>query len=179
MTQPPGTGSLVEQLADLRRQVAELSRKAPAMPACRVALSANVGLPSGDSFAPGVWKALEDPFGWFTAATPSYITVGLDGYYQLTYHSNTTGLAAGAVAASKILRNGAAIASSIATDLRVVPSGTGTEGTVQNCFRARIQLSAGDKIYWNNYTSASGGTLAAMGVAVIPTEMTAQFLSSR
>jgi hypothetical protein len=176
MTQPPGTGTLVDQLNDLRRQVAELSRRSPATPTCRVVLPAATGIGAGDTFASGTWTAREDDFGWFTAASPSYITVALDGYYLLSYHSTTTGLASGAVAASKIMRNTAAVANAVASDL-VISSGT-SEGCVQTAFRPRIFLSAGDKLYWENYCSAAGGTLQATSFAV-PTEMTAQFVSSR
>lgn len=178
MTQPPGTGSLLDQLNDLRRQVAELTRKAPAMPACRAVLSASLAIPSGDSYAPGTWIVREDPLGWFTAAAPSYITIPVDGFYQLTYHSATGGLGSGAVGASKILRNGTSPIGTyaIASDLRV-SSGT-SEGVVQNCFRARVQLALGDKIYWSNYASASGAQLFASQLNV-PTEMTVQFISSR
>ncbi|MEU4675046.1 hypothetical protein AB0F91_45675 [Amycolatopsis sp. NPDC023774] len=177
MTQPPGTGTLGEQLAALRRQVAELSRKSPAMPACRAALSASVALSSRGSSAPGTWLAREDPLGWFTAASPSCITIGLDGYYQLCYHSSTGGLVSGANAASKILRNGTVVnANSIASDL--VVSSAASEGCIQNCFRARVPLAAGDKIYWNNYVSAAGATLAATSFT-IPTEVTVQSPSPR
>lgn len=176
MTQPPGTGSLLDQLNDLRRQVAELSRKGPAFPTCRVVLNAAVGIGAGDSFAPGTWVIREDAFGWFTSAAPSYITVGLSGYYMLSYHSTTTGLAANSVAASKITLNAASVPTSVASDL-VISSGT-AEGCVQTAFRARAFLNAGDKLYWNNYCSAAGGTLQATSFT-IPTEMTVQFISSR
>ncbi|MEV0074707.1 MULTISPECIES: hypothetical protein [unclassified Amycolatopsis] len=123
-------------------------------------LSASVGIPTGDSIAPGTWVAREDSLGWFTSGSPSYITVGLDGYYQLTYHSTAGELASGATAASKILRNGTVVSClSVASDL-VVSSGA-VEGCVQNCFRPRIQLAVGDKIYWNNYVSTIGATLGA------------------
>jgi hypothetical protein len=177
MTQPPGTGSLLDQLNDLRRQVAELSRRGPAFPACRVVLNAAVGLSSGvDNFAPGSWVVREDPYGWFTSATPSYITVGLDGYYLLNYHSDVTGLATTAVAASKISLNSNTVANSLASDV-AVPSVAG-EGAVLNAFRARVFLSAGTKLYWSNYANTAGGTLQATSFT-IPTEMTVQFISSR
>ncbi|WP_372663525.1 hypothetical protein [Amycolatopsis kentuckyensis] len=176
MTQPPGTGSLLDQLNDLRRQVAELSRRGPAFPTCRVVLNAAIGIGAGDSFAPGSWNVREDQFGWFTSAAPSYITVGLAGYYMLSYHSTTTGLASGAVAASKVTLNAANVANALASDL-VISSGT-SEGCVQTAFRARVFMNAGDKLYWSNYCSAAGGTLQATSFA-IPTEMTVQFISSR
>ncbi|MBB1153529.1 hypothetical protein [Amycolatopsis dendrobii] len=180
MTQPPGTGSLVDQLNDLRRQVAELARKAPSMPACRAALTlSTVKIGSGDTFAQANWGAAEDPFGWFTPAAGgnfSYITVGLSGYYQLTYRSTTTGLASGAVAGSKVTLNAGNVANSVASDL-VVSSGQ-AEGCVQSAFRARIPLSAGDRIFWSNYCSTTTGSLVASSFG-IPTECTVQFISSR
>jgi hypothetical protein len=176
MTQPPGTGSLVDQLNDLRRQVAELSRKAPSVPACRVILSAPVGLTAAsDAFAPGVWTVREDPFGWFTSGSPSFITAGLDGYYQLAYHSNVTGQPNNSIAAAKISTSGTSVANSLASDIGIQMS---SEGVVLNAFRARVFISAGTKLYWSNFVSASGGTLQATSFA-IPTEMTVQFISSR
>lgn len=176
MTQPPGTGSLLDQLNDLRRQVAELSRKAPAFPACRVVLNAAVGLTAGvDGFAPGVWSVREDPFGWFTSGSPSFITVGLDGYYELAYHSDVTGQPNNSIAAAKISTSGTSVANSLASDLGVQMS---SEGVVLNAFRARVFISAGTKLYWSNFSSASGGTLQATDFGV-PTEMTVQFISSR
>lgn len=176
MTQPPGSGTIVDQLGDLRRQIAELTRKSPANPACRVRLSSAQSLGAGDTFAGTNWAAQEDPLGWFTGATPCYITVPVDGYYLVNYHSCTTGLASGQVAASKVTRNTAAVANSIATDL-VGSTGT-SEGCVQDAFRARIGLAAGDKLYWENYVSAAGGTLQASSFSVL-TEITVQFVSSR
>lgn len=176
MTQPPGTGSLLDQLNDLRRQVAELTRKAPAVPACRVALNAAIGLTAGvDAFAPGVWNVREDPFSWFTSGSPSFITVGLDGYYQLAYHSNVTGQPGNSIAAAKISTSGTSVANSLASDIGIQLS---SEGVVLNAFRARIFIAAGTKLYWSNFPSASGGTLQATSFAV-PTEMTVQFISSR
>lgn len=175
MTQPPGSGSLSDQLNDLRRQFAELTRKSSASPACRVRLSAAQALSTGDTFAGANWAVQEDPLDWFTSASPCYVTIALDGYYLINYHSCTTGLASGQVAASKVTRNTAAVANSIATDI-VGSTGT-SEGCVQNAFRARIGLTAGDKIYWENYVSTAG-TLQASSFSVL-TEITVQFVSSR
>jgi hypothetical protein len=176
MTQPPGTGSLSDQLNELRRQFAELTRKSPANPACRVKLTASQGLAAGDTFAGTGWSTQEDPLGWFTSATPCYITIPFDGYYLVNYHSCTTGLASGQTAASKVTRNAALVTSAIATD--VAPSNGVSEGCVQDAFRARIGLSAGDKLYWQNYASAATGTLQASSFSVL-TEITVQFVSSR
>jgi hypothetical protein len=175
MTQPPGSGSLSDQMNALRRQFAELTRKAPANPACRVRLSAAQSLSTGDTFAGTNWATQEDPLAWFTNASPCYITVGLDGYYLINYHSCTTGLASGQTAASKVTRNVASVASAIATDL--VPSNGAGEGCIQDAFRARIGLAAGDKLYWENYCSAAG-TLQASNFGVL-TEITVQFVASR
>lgn len=175
MTQPPGTGSLADQLNELRRQFAELTRKSPANPACRVRLSGNQSLSLGDHFAGTNWTVQEDPLGWYTNASPSYITIPLDGYYLINYHSCTTGLASGQVAASKVTKNSTSLTASLATDI-VSSSGT-SEGCVLDATRARIGLVSGDKIYWENYVSVPG-TLQSSSFGVL-TEITVQFVSSR
>lgn len=177
MTQPPGTGTLVDQLNDLRRQVAELTRRSPAMPACRVVFNSTAGLTAGvDVFAQGNWEVREDPFGWFTLGTPSYITVGLDGYYLLNYRSTITGLPTSAFAAGKVCRDPNTVANSLASDLKGATSAS--EGVVLHALRPRVQIAAGTKLYWASFASASGGTLQGSSFS-IPTEMTVQFISSR
>lgn len=176
MTQPPGSGDLVSQINDLRRQLAEMSRRSPANPACRVKLSAAAGISSGDTWAGANWEPSEDPMGWHTDASPAYITVGLDGFYLISYHSTTTGLAAGAIVASKVSLNAANVTTSVASDLTGVT--TASEGAVQDAFRARVPLAAGDRLYWSNYANATGGTLQAVSFG-IPTEIVVQFVSSR
>lgn len=176
MTSPPGSGDLVDQINSLRREVAELARRSPANPACRVKLSASVAMAAGDTFAGVNWEPVEDPFGWHSDTNPAYIAVGLDGYYQVTFHANVTGLAVGAIGANKVSLNTAAVANSIATDIKAQPNSA--EGVVIDAFRARVPLAAGDKIYWSTYCSAAGGTLQAVSFGV-PTEIAVQFVSSR
>lgn len=175
MTQPPGSGTLVDQINELRRRIDELTRSGPASPACRVTLNANPTLGVGDTWAAANWVVTEDPFGWFTSGSPSYITLGLTGYYMLNYHSCTTGAASGQIAASKIAVNAASVTASVASDLAQFSSAG--EGAVQDAFRPRVKLNAGDKIYWSNYVSASAQLQAT--TLNVPTQMSVMFLSSR
>lgn len=176
MTSPPGSGDLGDQINSLRREFAELTRRSPSNPACRVKLDASVAMASSDTFAGTNWTATEDPYGWHSDTSPAYIAVGLDGFYQVNFHANLTGLAVGAIGASKVSLNAAAVVASIATDVKGQPNAS--EGIVLNAFRARVPLAAGDKLYWSTYCSTTGGTLQATSFGV-PTEITVQFVSSR
>ena len=174
MPQPPGSGTLAEQLADLKRQIAELSRSSPSFPACRVRPTQDLGLSAGDNLAATNWTPQEDPQDWFTRASPSYITIPVTGFYLLNYHCNASGPSPAERLACKIQRNSTSVTDSIASD---ISSYTPTEGAICNAFRARIRLDAGDKLYWSTYSSvASTLRLTQFGVL---TEITVQFVSSR
>lgn len=177
MTQPPGTGSLPEQFNDLRRQIAEVARRSPAFPACRIRLGTDASLATGTTVAQTLWAVAEDPFNMWTApgAAPCFITIQLDGYYHIHYHSTVLGTP-GQVMAGQVHLNGTATGSSVATDIRELTA-LGGNGAVSDAIRARMHLASGDKLYWSNYSSAAG-TLVANNVGV-PTEVTVQYIASR
>jgi hypothetical protein len=174
--QPPGSGTLAEQLADLKRQIAELSRSSPSFPACRVRPTQDLGLAAGDNQAATNWTPQEDPQDWFTRASPSYITIPVTGFYLLNYHCCAAGPGPAERLACKIQRNSTSVADSIASDIASY-SGGATEGAICNAFRPRIRLDAGDRLYWSTYSSVPA-TLKQSQLGVL-TEITVQFISSR
>jgi hypothetical protein len=174
VTEPPGTGSLVEQITVLKKRIDELTRKAPVVPVCQVRLAINASLAAGDSLAQGGWAASEDDFGMFTLGAPSYITIKLDGYYSLIYHCGITSTPTGTIVAVKIQVNSLSVFQAAASDLALMPSGG--EGAILDGFRARIHLNAGDKVYWSNYTSSAASLPGVLNG--VPAEITVQYLGS-
>lgn len=181
MTHPPGTGSMAEQFADLKRQFAELTRKSPVLPSCTVRLSADVAMASNTThYAGASWAAYEDDYAMFTPANPCFITVAPAGYYLVHYHSTCDGFSTPSVpatASAKIHLNVASTANSIAPDVRSFPA-SGTDGAICDPIRTRIYLNEGDKLYWSNWTSITSN-INALAYGSVPTEMTVQFVSSQ
>ncbi|MFE0021898.1 hypothetical protein [Amycolatopsis sp. NPDC059021] len=179
MPQPPGSGTLAEQLRALQARIDELARARPALPACVVRLTADADLTAGqDVFAQGSWSASYDPLAQFVAGSPgapSYIQLARAGYYRVHYHCAVTG--ANGTATAKVTANSsAAVGNSLATDASVFPA-QGSDGAVLDALRSRVYLNVGDKLYWSNWCSAAA-TLKSASFGV-PTELTVQYVSSQ
>lgn len=163
MREHPGSGTLNTEIAALKQQIAELSRRGPVTPVCRVKLTADVSLGTGDTTAGANWSAQEDPGNLFTPAasgTLSVITIPVTGSYMVQYHANHVGPTSG-YAEAKVLRNGSTIsANTIAFDQGDYVGGGG--GLPLDAIRLRVALTAGDTIYWTNYSSVAYMLTAAV-----------------
>lgn len=179
MPQPPGSGTLADQIRALETRIDELSRSKPTPSACVVRLGGDASLPAGiDTFAQTGWVAAYDPLSQFVGGStgnPSYILVARAGYYRVHFHSAVTG--PNAVAGAKVTPNSAAsVANSLATDGAQIPQ-QGSDGAVLDALRSRVYLNVGDKIYWSNWC-ASAATLKS-SLFGVPTEITVQYLSAQ
>lgn len=179
MPQPPGSGTLAEQLRALEARIEELSRARPAPVACSVRLVQDANLAAGsDVFAQGDWVATYDPLSQFVASAggaPSCILVARAGYYRVHFHSAVTG--ANAVAGAKVTPNNAnSVGNSLATDSAQI-SQQGSDGAVLDALRSRVYLNVGDKVYWSNWCAAAATLKASL--FGVPTEITLQYVSSQ
>ncbi|WP_394360742.1 hypothetical protein [Amycolatopsis sp. SB7-3] len=179
MPQPPGNGTLADQIRALETRIDELSRAKPTPSACVVRLGGDASLPGGiDTFAQTGWVATYDPLSQFVGGStgnPSYILVARAGYYRVHFHSAVTG--ASAVAGAKVTANNAtSVGNSLATDGGQIPQ-QGSDGAVLDALRSRVYLNVGDKIYWSNWCAATATLKAAL--FGVPTEITLQYVSSQ
>lgn len=176
MPKPPGSGTLGDEITDLRARITELTRTKHRAPACVVRLTRDVRLPSGVQFAYADWTATDDPYAMFTpgGTTPARIGIDRAGYYRVHFHSAVTG--PNAPASGKVTRNAADTASAIAADARQVLTTTG-DGAVLDAHRCRIWLDAGDALYWSNWCGGTNATLRSQ-VSGVPTEITIHYVGS-
>lgn len=176
--QPPGTGTLADQLRALARRVDELARAKPAAPACVVKLTGDTGLPAGqDVFAQLGWTATYDPLSQYVpgaAGTPACIQIARSGYHRVHFHSSIAGPAATAGAKVSLAPN--SVANSIATDAGPVTQ-QGADGAVLDALRSRIYLNSGDRLCWSNWCSTAA-TLKG-SVLGVPTEITVQYVNGQ
>lgn len=156
MLQHPGSGTITDEVIRLKRQIAELTRRGPNIPACRVKLNSDVPLGIGDTTALGGWVVQEDPDNLFTLGGGGVFTniaIPVTGSYMIQYHANHVGPTSG-YAEAKVMRNGTTVsANTVAFDQGDYVGGGG--GLPLDAIRLRIALTAGDKIYWTNYSSVA------------------------
>lgn len=177
--QPPGTGTLADQLRALSNRIDEVARAKPAPSACVVRLFGDANLPAeSDVFAQGGWDSTYDPLDQFVpsaAGVPAHIVVARAGYYRVHFHSAVTG--ADAVTAAKVTANNpSSVADSLATASSAIAQ-QGPDGAVLDALRSRVYLDAGDKLYWSNWCAATATLKAAS--SGVPTEIAVQYVSSQ
>lgn len=177
--QPPGSGTLADQIRALNTRLDELARARPAPSACVVQLLGDADLPADvEVFAHGGWAATYDPLGQFVASAsgaPAYIAVARAGYYRVHFHSAVTG--PDAIAAARVTPNNATSTSESLATASAAISQQGSDGAALDAIRSRVYLDAGDKLYWSTWCAAAA-TLKAATFGV-PTEITLQYVSSQ
>ncbi|AXB41309.1 MULTISPECIES: hypothetical protein [Amycolatopsis] len=178
MPQPPGSGTLADQIRALANRLDELARAKPNLPACVVRLTGDANLAAGaDTFAQLGWSATHDPLAQFVtgaAGVPAYIQIARAGYYRVHFHSAVTG--ANAVAAAKVSTSGSNVGNSIATDAAPIVQ-AGSDGAVLDALRSRIYLNSGDKLYWSNWCNAAATVKGSL--FGVPTEISVQYVSAQ
>jgi len=136
---------------------------------CRVNFSGSVTIGSPDTFAQGGWTAVEDPYGMLHtppgSGTYSYIQVPTAGRYMVSYRTSLNP-GTGSVACS-ITKNAADINNSVVRDSKPATTGGG-DGTWVHAWR-EVNLAAGDKLYWANWSSTSSTMQSS--VLNVPQEM--------
>lgn len=125
--------------------------------ACQVNLGTDVGLAPGDVTAQGGWNLVVNEGGYILnlISGEAWIQVPSNGQYRVSLKLNLAPYTGGgnALHACKVMRNGSNVAvNSVVTDTRI-PATTG-EGTWLDA-RDDIPLLAGDKLYWQVFTTVS------------------------
>jgi hypothetical protein len=136
---------------------------------CRAQLASSFSLgANSDVYAQTGWNIVEDPYSMAhisgSVGTLSYIQVPFAGRYVVSYQSSMTSVSGGTVL-SEITVNGQS--TSVARDNRAGVN-AGGDGTWTHAHR-EVQLSAGDKLYWGNWSSIS--TTVAASFFGLSTEM--------
>lgn len=132
--------------------------------ACQVNLGIDVPLSPGDVTAQGDWNMVANEGGYVLnlASGEAWIQVPSNGQYRISLKTAFTPYTGGggALHACKVMKNGSnVVANSVISDSRV-PVTTG-EGTWLDA-RDDIPLLAGDKLYWQTYSSVSVTLKAAV-----------------
>jgi hypothetical protein len=129
----------------------------PRQVACQVNLSGDVGLAAGDSLAQGGWGLVTNDGGYAfnLLGGPAWIQVPSDGQYRVSLKLGLSPYTGGgnALHACKVMKNGTSIASNaVITDTKI--SVNIGEGTWLDAWDD-IPLLAGDKLYWQVYSSGA------------------------
>lgn len=184
MPTPVGSGPRIEdEIVRLRKQLDELSRKAPRHPCCVVRLTGDATLTGAvNTNAQQLWTPPtgEDPDAMFTpgaAGVPCFITIDRTGYYELHYHSTATGLDGANTHASKIMLNGTNINTNPVASAAMNFTNQGGDGAPLDAKAPHRWLVNGDKIYWQNWVSVTATLRAA--VFNVPTQITVRYLGQR
>lgn len=181
----PGSGTLAEQINDLRKQIAEAKRVPAAGPAYSESrMVEDVPLASGDNFVTQ-WAFYRDSvfarpgvsvdLGWFDEfAVPPRFVAQTDGYYSIHYHVTIAGAGAGDSLAAHVHQAPDSVDPSMAA---ATAKSTGApEGTTLDAINPRVSLYAGDSVYWSVFTSGTGTLLqASLGV---PSSIHLQYISA-
>lgn len=129
----------------------------PRQVACQVSLSTDVDLAAGDSLAQGGWNLVTNEGGYTfnLLSGAAWIQVPSHGQYRVSLKLGMSAYTGGgnALHACKVMKNGTSIsANSVITDTKISVN-TG-EGTWLDAWD-EIPLLAGDKLYWQVYSSAA------------------------
>jgi hypothetical protein len=127
----------------------------PSQVACQVNLGADVGLSAGDTQAQGGWNLVTNVEGYAfnLLSGAAWIQVPSNGQYRVSLKLGLAPFTGGgnALHACKVMKNGTSIASNtVVTDTKI--SANIGEGTWLDAWDD-IPLLAGDKLYWQVYTS--------------------------
>lgn len=129
----------------------------PSQVACQVNLGADVGLAAGDTLAQGGWNLVTNTGGYAfnLLSGPAWVQVPSNGQYRVSLKLGLSPYTAGgnALHACKVMKNGTSIGSNtVVTDTKI--SVNIGEGTWLDAWDD-IPLLAGDKLYWQVYSSGA------------------------
>lgn len=175
-----GADRIGNTVADLQRQVDELTRRSPtstSTPVCRVQLGSNVPLTANTETYTLGWVVGEDPDGIATLPATfgaSYMTVPLGGRYLVQSIGVYTAYASASTMTVWVSKNAQDSSASVA--LKNENSVTNGGASIITATRP-VLLSAGDRLYWGHWSFiAATLTTSVLG---IPTEVSITYLGAR
>lgn len=149
---PPGQQGLEGEIAALKQQVAELSRRRVHRPVCAVYLATNFNIPhTTDTLMGPNWSVYSDKDNMWTPGNPGYVTIPCNGHWNVTFQANFQDYCFGD-RYIKVLKNGTTVTIANVFDsagtMATGDVGTATEGTIVQADNEG-NFVKGDKLYFS------------------------------
>jgi hypothetical protein len=133
-------------------------------------------LVTGNSPTGPDWVATKDLHGLWTAGSPGFFTVPFNGKWDVDFQVFISSSTTGALFQAKIYRNTVADGNMVGVDSQGALSG-GTQNSLRA--RKRLDLVAGDKIYFGIYVAATSTLVATYFSTQLCTQMSLSYSGVR